>query len=75
MMAGVAAVTTKIKLFASIATLTIHPAITARMTATLDSIANGRFGLNIGSAPEYTQMGLWPGEAHYSGATSIRPSM
>ena len=30
MMAGVAAVTTKIRLFASIATLTIHPAITAR---------------------------------------------
>ena len=68
MMAGVAAVTSRIRLFASIATLTIHPAITARMTATLDSIANGRFGLNIvsgWSAPEYTQMGLWPGEAHY----------
>ena len=68
MMAGVAAVTSRIRLFASIATLTIHPAITARMTATLDSIANGRFGLNIvsgWSAPEYTQMGLLPGEAHY----------
>jgi pyrimidine oxygenase len=68
MMAGVAAVTSKIRLFASIATLTIHPAITARMTATLDSISNGRFGLNIvsgWSAPEYVQMGLWPGEEHY----------
>ena len=68
MMAGVAAVTGKIKLFASIATLTIHPAITARMTATLDSISHGRFGLNIvsgWSAPEYVQMGMWPGEAHY----------
>jgi len=68
MMAGVAAVTSKIRLFASIATLTIHPAITARMAATLDSISHGRFGLNIvsgWSAPEYLQMGLWPGEAHY----------
>jgi len=66
--AGLAAVTKRIRLFASIATLTVHPAITARMTATIDSIAHGRFGLNIvsgWSAPEYTQMGLWPGEAHY----------
>lgn len=66
--AGLAAVTSRIRLFASIATLTIHPAITARMAATMDSIAHGRFGLNIvsgWSAPEYLQMGLWPGEAHY----------
>jgi pyrimidine oxygenase len=66
--AGLAAVTSRIRLFASIATLTIHPAITARMTATIDSISHGRFGLNIvsgWSAPEYVQMGLWPGEAHY----------
>jgi pyrimidine oxygenase len=66
--AGLAAATSRIRLFASIATLTIHPAVTARMTATIDSISHGRFGLNIvsgWSAPEYKQMGLWPGEAHY----------
>ncbi len=68
MTAGLAAATSRIKLFASIATLTIHPAITARMAATIDSISHGRFGLNIVSgwaAQEYEQMGLWPGEAHY----------
>jgi len=66
--AGLAAATSRIRLFASIATLTIHPAVTARMAATIDSISHGRFGLNIvsgWSAPEYEQMGLWPGEAHY----------
>jgi pyrimidine oxygenase len=66
--AGLAAATTRIRLFASIATLTIHPAITARMAATIDSVSHGRFGLNIvsgWSAAEYKQMGLWPGEEHY----------
>ncbi len=46
-MAGLAAVTEKIKIFASVAVLTIPPAIVARMASTIDSISHGRFGVNI----------------------------
>ncbi len=68
MMAGIAAQTSKIRLFASVATLTVPPALTARMVATLDQISKGRFGLNIVSGwqpAEYEQMGVWPGEAYF----------
>ncbi|MGW3481552.1 pyrimidine utilization protein A [Rhodococcus indonesiensis] len=68
LMAGLAAVTEKIKLFASTPILTLPPAMVARMASTVDSIAPGRFGVNIvtGWAPnEYTQMGLWPGEEYF----------
>ncbi len=68
LMAGIAAVTEKIKLYATVSTLTIPPAILARMAVTIDDIAPGRFGINIVSGwnqSEYTQMGLWPGDAHY----------
>lgn len=43
-MAGLAAVTTRIKLFASTAILTLPPAICARMAVTINDIAPGRFG-------------------------------
>jgi pyrimidine oxygenase len=69
LMAGLAAVTTRIKLFASVAVLTIPPALIARMAATIDSISHGRFGVNIVSGwqkAEYEQMGIWPGEAHFA---------
>jgi pyrimidine oxygenase len=69
LMAGLAAVTTRIQLFASVAVLTLPPAIVARMAATIDSIAPGRFGVNIVSGwqkAEYEQMGVWPGEAHFA---------
>ncbi len=68
LMAGLAAVTTKIKLFASTAVLTLPPALVARMAVTIDSIAPGRFGVNIVSGwakGEYTQMNLWPGDAYF----------
>jgi pyrimidine oxygenase len=68
-MAGLAAVTTKIKLFATAATLTMPPAIVARMASTIDSISNGRFGLNVITGwqkPEYSQMGLWPGDEYFA---------
>ncbi|MGV8831728.1 MAG: pyrimidine utilization protein A [Devosia sp.] len=68
LMAGIAAVTQKIKLYASIALLTLPPPLAARMASTIDSIAPGRFGVNIvtGWQPkEYQQMGLWPGDAHF----------
>jgi pyrimidine oxygenase len=69
LMAGLAAVTKNIQLYASVAVLTIPPAIVARMASTIDSISGGRFGINIVSGwakMEYEQMGLWPGEAHFA---------
>ena len=68
LMAGLAAVTERIKLYASTPILVLPPAIVARMATTIDSIAPGRFGINIvtGWAPgEYSQMDLWPGDAHF----------
>lgn len=68
LMAGLAAVTSKIKLFASTAVLTLPPAIVARMATTIDSISGGRFGVNIVSGwakGEYEQMGMWPGDDYF----------
>jgi len=68
LMAGLAGVTKTIELFPSIALLSQHPAVTARMVATIDDISGGRCGLNIvtgWNAPEYKQMKLWPGDSHY----------
>lgn len=69
LMAGLAAVTSRIRLFATAATLTLPPAIVARMASTIDSISDGRFGVNLVTGwqkPEYTQMGLWPGDAFFA---------
>ena len=69
LMAGLAAVTSRIKLFATAASLTLPPAIMARMAVTIDSIAPGRFGVNLITGwqrPEYSQMGLWPGDEHFA---------
>ncbi|WP_103381503.1 pyrimidine utilization protein A [Pseudonocardia dioxanivorans] len=68
LMAGLAAVTERIKLYASTAVLTLPPALVARMASTIDSIAPGRFGINIVSgwaSGEYEQMGLWPGDEYF----------
>ncbi|GGZ33421.1 pyrimidine monooxygenase RutA [Streptomyces inusitatus] len=67
--AALAAVTERIRLYASAPVLALPPAIAARMAATIDSIAPGRAGVNIvtGWAPaEYAQMGLWPGDEHFA---------
>ena len=68
LMAGLAAVTTRIQLFATIGVLTMPAPLVARMAVTIDSISRGRFGINVISGwqeTEYAQMGLWPGEDHY----------
>jgi alkanesulfonate monooxygenase SsuD/methylene tetrahydromethanopterin reductase-like flavin-dependent oxidoreductase (luciferase family) len=68
LMAGLAAATSRIQLFATCAVLTLPPPIAARMAVTIDSISHGRFGINIISGwqrREYTQMGIWPGAEHY----------
>lgn len=69
LMAGLAAVTSRIRLFATAATLVMPPAIVARMASTIDSISDGRFGVNLVTGwqkPEYSQMGLWPGDDYFS---------
>ncbi len=69
LMAGLASVTNRIRLYASTAVLTIPPAIVARMASTIADISGGRFGVNIVSGwhkIEYTQMGLWPGDEHFA---------
>ena len=69
LMAGLASVTSRIRLYASTAVLTIPPAIVARMTSTIADISGGRFGVNIVSGwhkIEYSQMGLWPGDHHFA---------
>lgn len=68
LMAGLAAVTSKIKIYATCPTLVIPPAFAARMCNTIDSISHGRFGLNLITGwqrPEYSQMGMWPGDDHF----------
>src|ERR1044071_1936342 len=68
LMAGLAAVTKRIKIFATAPTLIFPPAMVARMAATIDSIAPGRFGINLITGwqkAEYDQMNLWPGDEHY----------
>ncbi len=68
LMAGLAAITHKIKLFATCATLAVPPAMAARMASTIDSISGGRFGMNLITGwqkPEYSQMGIWPGDEYF----------
>ena len=69
LMAGLAAATSRIKLFATAATLVMPPAIVARMASTIDSISGGRFGVNLVTGwqkPEYDQMGMWPGDEFFA---------
>ncbi len=68
LMSALAAITERIGLYATVATLTLPPAIVARMASTIDSISGGRFGINLVTGwqkAEYSQMGLWPGADHF----------
>ena len=68
LIAGLLARTERIKLFATATILVMPPAIAARAAATMDSIAPGRFGINIVTGwqkAEYDTMDMWPGEAHF----------
>jgi pyrimidine oxygenase len=63
LMAALAAVTQKVRIYASVQPLLVPPAVAAKMAATIDDISGGRFGLNIvtGTNPdEAAQMGLLP---------------
>jgi pyrimidine oxygenase len=61
-MAMLAEATTRIQLWATVHTMVWHPAVVAKMMATMDQAASGRIGLNLvsGSNPyDQGQMGLW----------------
>ncbi len=63
MMAALAEATDRVKVWATVHTLLFHPAVVAKMFATLAEISGGRAGMNIvvGSyAQEFAQMGMWP---------------
>ena len=67
MMAGIAEATERVGIWATVHTPLFHPALVAKVFATLDQISGGRAGMNIvvGSyAREFSQMGLWSGLDH-----------
>ena len=47
MMAGIAAATSRIQVWATLHAILFNPVVAAKMIATLDHISNGRAGLNI----------------------------
>jgi pyrimidine oxygenase len=62
MMAGIAAVTSRIKIWPTLHAILHNPAVAAKMIATLDRISGGRAGLNIVAgayAQEFEQMDAW----------------
>lgn len=68
LISALAASTRRIRLFSTAASLAMPPAVVARMAATIDDVAPGRFGINVVTGwqrAEYEQMGLWPGDEHF----------
>lgn len=66
--AAILATTTSMQIFASVGILSLHPAMVARMAATINDVAPGRFGINITTGwhrAEYAQMGMWPGDEYF----------
>lgn len=62
-MSAIAAVTSRIKIIASMVPLYLHPVVAAKMVATIDDISDGRFGVNLVSGTyfgEFAQMGILP---------------
>ncbi len=62
MMAGIAAVTSRVKIWATLHSTLHNPAVAAKMIATLDHISGGRAGLNIVAGAyrgEFEQMDAW----------------
>jgi pyrimidine oxygenase len=63
LMSALAAVTKRVRIYASVQPLLVPPAVAAKMAVTIDDISGGRSGINIvtGAYPEETaQMGLLP---------------
>jgi pyrimidine oxygenase len=63
LMTGLAAVTSRIGLIATIQPVLFSPAVAAKMAATIDDLSKGRLGINIVTGSlldEYEQMGILP---------------
>ena len=63
LMTGLAAVTSRIGIIATIQPVLFPPAVAAKMAATIDDLSDGRLGLNIVTGAfldEYEQMGVLP---------------
>ena len=62
MMAGIAALTSRVKIWATLHAILQNPVVAAKQIATLDHISGGRAGLNIVAGAyrgEFEQMGAW----------------
>ena len=62
LLAGIAPLTSRIKLWATMHAILFNPVVAAKMIATLDQISGGRAGLNIVAGAfqgEFAQMGAW----------------
>jgi pyrimidine oxygenase len=62
MMAGIAALTKRVKVWATLHAILHNPAVAAKMIATLDHVSGGRAGLNIVAGAyrgEFEQMDAW----------------
>ena len=62
MMAGIAAITKRVKVWATLHAILHNPAVAAKMITTLDHISGGRAGLNIVAGAyrgEFEQMDAW----------------
>ena len=63
LVSGIAAVTTRIGLLATINPLLFHPTVAAKMITTIHEVSNGRFGINVvtgNTLDEVEQMGVVP---------------
>ena len=63
LVSGIAAVTTRIRLLATINPLLFHPTVAAKMITTIHEVSNGRFGINVvtgNTLDEVEQMGVVP---------------
>jgi pyrimidine oxygenase len=70
MMAGIAAVTSRVKVWTTLHAILHNPAVAAKMIATLDHISGGRAGLNVVNGSykgEFEQMHMWRGELDHDG--------
>lgn len=70
MLAGIAAITKKVKVWATLHAILHNPAVAAKMIATLDHISGGRAGLNIVAGAyrgEFEQMDAWDAALDHDG--------
>ncbi|HEY0267239.1 MAG TPA: LLM class flavin-dependent oxidoreductase, partial [Rhizomicrobium sp.] len=64
LLCGIAAITSRVKVWATLHAILHNPAVAAKMIATLDHISGGRAGLNIVAGAyrgEFEQMDAWDG--------------